>query len=108
MLEIHIPEQIELLKKTVKEKIDARQIFLFGSHAYGKSGEESDLDVCIVTDLENKRKIDVIREVRRELIDQIALPLDILVYSEKEFYERAALANTLEHKILVEGIKLHG
>ncbi len=44
----------------------------------------------------------------RELINIIFSPFDILVYSENEFMERANIGSTLEHKILVDGIKLYG
>jgi len=101
-------EQIKLLRDTIAGKFGAKQIFLFGSHASGEAGEESDIDLCVITDLTNKRKIDFMSEIRRELIDQISSPLDILVYNEEEFKERAKLRSTLEHKILSDGIKVYG
>ncbi len=107
-METQVSEQIERLKNTLKEKFGAKQIFIFGSHAYGEPGEDSDIDLCVITDLDNKRKIDITREIRRELINFISNPLDILVYSESEFKERANLNSTLEHKILTDGIKVYG
>ncbi|MCI0441793.1 nucleotidyltransferase domain-containing protein [bacterium] len=101
-------EQIKLLRDTIAGKFGAKQIFLFGSYASGKAGEESDIDLCVITDLKNKRKVDLISEIRRELIDRISSPLDILVYNEEEFKERARLRTTLEHKILSDGIKVYG
>jgi predicted nucleotidyltransferase len=101
-------EQIKLLRNTLAGKFDAKQIILFGSHAYGKAAKESDIDLCIIADLKNKRKIELMREIRRELVDLISNPLDILVYNEDEFIERAKLANTLEHKIMRDGIKVYG
>jgi len=101
-------EQIEILKNILKEKSNIKQIYIFGSNAYGTPSEESDIDLCVITDFNNKRKIEVIREIRRELIKFISSPLDILVYSEKEFKERANLDNTLEYKILRDGIKVYG
>ena len=92
----------------MKKRFAVKQIFIFGSHAYGKPDKESDIDLCVIADLNNKRKIDIIREIRRELIDLISNPLDILVYSEKEFTERAGLTSTLEHKILMSGMKVYG
>ncbi len=107
-MEIQISEQFELLKNTLKEKFGVKQIFIFGSYAYGEPNQDSDIDLCVITDLNNKRKIDIIRDIRRELINLISNPLDILVYSENEFKERAGLRNTLEHKILRDGIKVYG
>ncbi len=107
-METHVSAQIEMLGNKLKEKFNVRQIFIFGSQAYGKPDEQSDIDLCVITDLKNKRKIDIIREMRRELIDLISNPLDILVYTEKEFNERAGLRNTLEYKILLNGIRVYG
>ena len=107
-METQASEQIEILKNTFNKKFAVKQIFIFGSHAYGEPDKDSDIDLCVITELNNKRKIDIIREIRRELIDLISNPLDILIYSEKEFDERAALRSTLEHKILTNGIKVYG
>ena len=107
-MKMQVSEQIEILKNTLKEKFAVKQIFVFGSHAYGEPDKDSDIDFCVIADLNNKRKIDIIREIRRELIELIFNPLDILVYSEKEFKERAALRSTLEHKILTNGLKVYG
>ncbi len=54
------------------------------------------------------RKIDIIREIRLGLIGLISNPIDILVYTEKEFNERADLRGTLEYKILFDGTKVYG
>jgi uncharacterized protein len=107
-MDTQVSEQIETLGNKLKEKFNIRQIIIFGSRVYGKPDEESDIDLCVITYLKNKRKIDIIREMRRELIDLISNPLDILVYTEKEFNERAGLRNTLEHKIMLDGIKVYG
>lgn len=103
-----LSEQLELLKNTLTRKFDIKQIFVFGSTAYGKPDDKSDIDLCVIADLKNKRKIEIIREMRRELINLITRPMDILVYSEKEFRERASLKSTLEHKINTDGMKLYG
>ena len=107
-METNVNEQIELLRDKLKQKFSVKQIFVFGSYAYGEPDKESDIDLCVIADFNNKRKIDITREIRRELIDLISNPLDILVYSEKEFTERAALTSTLEHKILMNGMKVYG
>lgn len=99
-------EQVQLLRDTLSQKFGAKQVFLFGSQADGKFADDSDIDVCVITNLHNKRKIDVLREIRRELLNRVASPLDILIYSEEEFAERARLGNTLEHKIMNDGVKI--
>ncbi len=100
--------QISLLKEVIGEKFGAKQVILFGSQAYGEVKPESDIDLCVIANLKNKRKIDLMREIRRALMNKISMPLDILVYSEREFAERAKLKNTLEYKILSDGLKVYG
>ncbi|MDR4497168.1 MAG: nucleotidyltransferase domain-containing protein [Candidatus Scalindua sp.] len=107
-METQVSKRIGILVDKLNEKFNVRKIIIFGSRAYGKPDEESDIDVCVITELNNKRKIDIIREMRRELIDLISNPIDLLVYTEKEFNERAGLRNTLEFKILSDGMKVYG
>ena len=99
-------EQINHLANTIREKFAAKRIILFGSRAYGHPNSDSDIDLCVITDLKNKRKIEVMRDIRREVRSPISHALDILVYDEKEFTERANLKTTLEYKILTEGVTL--
>lgn len=101
-------KQIRQLANKISENYNTSRIFIFGSYAYGKPNSESDLDLCIVTDLGDKRKIDLLRDIRREIISSLQLPLDILLYDHKEFDERANHRSTLEYKILKQGILLNG
>lgn len=100
-------KQLSELAKTIINNYDARKIFLFGSYANGIPTPSSDLDLCIIANLNNNRKIDVIRDIRKQVYSFLQIPLDILIYEENEFNERAAHQNTLEHKILNSGILLN-
>ena len=102
-----VSEEINLLRDTLATKFGARKIILFGSLAYGKPDIHSDIDICVILDFPGKRKIDLIREMRRELVDLISAPLDILLYKEHEFEERARLKGSLEYKILTQGVKIY-
>jgi uncharacterized protein len=78
-----------------REKVDAvvqrliavahpRKIFLFGSYVRGQVHRDSDLDVLVVTDdrVENPRA----ESVRlRDAVDDIDMPMDILVVPESQF-----------------------
>ncbi|KNZ70432.1 DNA polymerase beta domain-containing protein region [Thermincola ferriacetica] len=100
---------IELNKivDTLQENIRPKKIYLFGSYAYGQPDKESDIDLCIITDDNGKRKIEVLREARRALTSIVSQPIDLLVYRNEEFEERARLSTTLEYKIMNEGIMLY-
>jgi len=101
-------EQITLIANKISKKFSINKIFLFGSYAYGNPISGSDIDLCLVAKLEGKRKIDLLHEVRKEIRGTICNPLNLFVYEEKEFNERASLNSTLEHKILTDGIQLYG
>jgi predicted nucleotidyltransferase len=101
-------DQINLIAQIIAEKFDTTSIILFGSHAKGEAGLESDLDLCITTRLGNNRKIELMRAIRREIYDLFSIPIDLLIYDDEEFQQRAAHHNTLEYKIQKTGILLNG
>lgn len=101
-------EQINSLATSISEKFNTHKVFLFGSYAHGNPTLYSDLDICVVTDFKGKRKIELTREIRREISKYFHNSLDILLYEENEFSERAAIKNTLENHILQNGIVLNG
>jgi len=97
---------INRLVHQIVNEFPAKEIFLFGSYAYGDPQNESDIDLCIITDQKGK-KIDLLKQIRRAIAPIVTKPVDLLVYNKNEFYEKAALNNTFEHKIKNEGIKLY-
>ena len=46
--------ELESLLKEINQVVRASSIYLFGSYAYGEPTEDSDLDICIVTDDKSK------------------------------------------------------
>ena len=102
----NIKEQIDNLVDRIKV-FDAKEIILFGSYATGTANEDSDIDLCIITDQNNKRKIDLMRELRRAIAPVLEFPVDLLVYSKDEFYERANISSSFEFKIQKEGVKIY-
>ncbi len=84
-----------------------KKIYLFGSYAYGKADHNSDLDLCIITNDNNVRKRDLIRSIRKSISKVATKPIDILVYNQEDFLERAKVNSTLEHKITNEGVSVY-
>ena len=94
-----LKSELKKLADKIKEITPATKIYLFGSYAYGTPNEDSDIDLCILTD-ENKRKLEILREIRRNVGD-INYPLDILVYKTDEFNERVNNKYIMESKIYI-------
>lgn len=101
-------DQLKFVTDMLLNKFGINKIFLFGSYAYGNPSSESDIDLCLVTKLEGKRKIDLLHELRKEISDPCQNPLDLLIYEESEFKKRSAVKSTLEYKILKEGVLING
>ncbi|MBP6409018.1 MAG: nucleotidyltransferase domain-containing protein [Fusobacteriaceae bacterium] len=99
-----LESELKKLASKIKEITPATKIYLFGSYAYGTPNEDSDIDLCILTN-ENRRKLEILREIRRNVGD-INYPLDILVYKTDEFNERVNNKYIMESKIYKDGVEL--
>jgi len=102
-----INEDILEISKIISKNFTVKKIILFGSYAKGLEKEDSDIDICILTD-ENIRKIEILRKIRRTLYDYISIPLDLLIYRTDEFYERADKLKSIEREIEKEGVAIYG
>ena len=107
-----MPQDIKIelnnLIKEIYEVSDISSIYLFGSYAYGTPNEDSDLDICIITDDKSKRKVEIMKLIRKAISKVQSMPVDLLVYYSDEFNERAKSSCTLESQIFHEGVKLYG
>ena len=90
----------------IREHFPHARVFLFGSAARGTDDAGSDLDLCVVLDVGSRREIEIAREISRELHTLVRRPLDVVVYDEAAFDERAALPLTLESEVAEEGVVL--
>ena len=81
-------------------------IYLYGSCAYGKVGPDSDVDLLVVVpDSELtffQRGAVAYRALRR-----IGVPVDVQVYTRREFEDRAALPVSFERTVRTKGRVLH-
>jgi predicted nucleotidyltransferase len=92
-----LKSELKKLADKIKEITPATKIYLFGSYAYGTPNEDSDIDLCILTE--------ILREIRRNVGD-INYPLDILVYKTDEFNERVNNKYIMESKIYKDGVEI--
>ena len=96
--------ELKNLAAKIKKITPASKIYLFGSYAYGTPTDDSDIDLCILTD-ENRRKLEILREIRSNIGD-INYSLDILVYNTDEFNERVNNRFIMESKIYKDGVEI--
>jgi len=102
-----ISAEIKKISEIIISNFSVEKIILFGSYARGEENNESDIDICILTNNSNK-KLKIIRTIRNALYDNVSKPVDLLVYKPEEFYDRAAALKSIEREIADSGVLLYG
>lgn len=88
------------------------KIIVFGSFAYGRPGEDSDIDLLVVIDKDKypqnfKEKSDNFLKISRAIRPiEKDIPIDLLVYTKPEFEKFVELGSLFSRKILSEGREL--
>ena len=100
-------ELLEEIKKRIIEKVHPEKIILFGSHAWGKPGESSDLDLFVILSHSNEpsyRRARVIYEV----LQGIKYPIDVVVQTHDEVERNKLVRTSLVSNILSKGKVIYG
>jgi predicted nucleotidyltransferase len=98
-------KMIKEMVDRIVERFDPEKIILFGSHARGEAGPDSDVDLLIVMSVEGSKREKQI-EVRSALHD-IRLSKDVIISRAEEFEWRKDIVGTIEHPAFREGEVLY-
>jgi predicted nucleotidyltransferase len=98
-------KEIKKITKQIVKKYKPEKIYLFGSFAWGKPTRDSDLDLFIIKNTQEK-KLERIYKVYKFLWDK-KVPLDVLVYTPKEITKRLALGDFFIEDIIKNGKLLY-
>jgi len=96
---------LEHVTKTIVERFRPRRIMVFGSHARGEAGPDSDLDLFIEMDTP-RRPPDRAIEIS-EVFGLRPWPMDIVVYTPEEVRRLQHINGTLLSVIEKEGKVLY-
>lgn len=96
-MQYNIQVELNNLIKEIDGVFDINSIYLFGSYAYGNPNEDSDLDICIITNDRSKRKVEIMKLIRKCIAKVQSMPVDLLIYYSDKFNERAKINFTLEN-----------
>lgn len=92
---------VEELKKDIPEKI-----ILFGSYAYGKPDDESDIDLLVIKDIAESEIRDYRVNIKLRLWDLIKkwnIPVDIIVDSQERINQRINDGDLFYFEIMTKG-----
>lgn len=103
-----VKNHIDLIVERLSEHIDMEEVIVFGSYAYGEPNDDSDIDLCVILSERISNKRSTLKRIRKIISPWMKYPLDILLYSRDEFYDRANTPTALEFKISEEGVKIYG
>jgi predicted nucleotidyltransferase len=96
----------EIVRKIVKE-YQPEKIILFGSYAYGKPHSDSDIDLLIIKETE-ERPIDRRVAVRKILSNpSLHTPIESLVLTPEEIKKRQTIGDQFIEEILRRGKVLY-
>ncbi|MGA2470790.1 MAG: nucleotidyltransferase domain-containing protein [Solirubrobacteraceae bacterium] len=77
------------------------RVILFGSHARGDGGPQSDLDFVVIEPRVGSRHAEMVR--LRRALNGLRMPIDVLVYSDAHVVEWGDVPGTVLHAALSEG-----
>lgn len=98
-------ELVSSMTERIVRRFRPLQIILFGSHARGDAGSQSDVDLLIVLpQIVDKRQAAI--EIRRALAD-LPVSKDIIVTTPEEIAHRGSLVGTVLRPALREGKVLY-
>lgn len=104
----NIPSSLreEVVRRLVDE-FHPEEIYLFGSHAWGKPTADSDLDLLVIVSQSRQKPIQRAIRAQRSLRG-VKVPVDVLVKTRTEFETYSSVKASLEAQISREGKLLYG
>ncbi len=97
--------EIEAVVQHIVRRFSPHQVILFGSHARGDAGPDSDVDLLVVMPVQGSKREKQI-EIRIALHD-FGVPLDLVVVTPEEVARKKDVVGTIVRPALREGRVLY-
>lgn len=98
------PQIIDRMVRRLARRFKPERIILFGSHARGTAGPDSDVDLLVVMPLENPRQEKPQMELAMRLaVHDFKCPKDIIVVTPGEVERQKSIPGTIVRPALGEG-----
>ena len=98
-------KEIQRMVRQIVSRFHPERIILFGSHARGDAGPDSDVDLLVVMPFLGS-KLEKQLEIRLAL-NEIHIPKDIVVTTPEDFQWRKEIPGTIERPAAREGKVLY-
>jgi predicted nucleotidyltransferase len=95
------PDLIDEAARRIAHAAPGARVILFGSHARGEAGPDSDVDLLVIEPQIDDHHGEVVRLQR--VLAPLRLPADITVVSEEDVEDWSEVQSTMLHDALREG-----
>lgn len=96
-----VSAEIRQLGRDIGLAAKAEKVILFGSRARGQAGDDSDVDILVLTRNTRLRALDIYRRIHK------TLPLDLIVMTESRFRTRLKAGDFFLMDIDEQGVLLY-
>jgi len=96
---------VQRMARRIVKQFNPDKVILFGSHARGDAGPDSDVDLLVVMSVEGSK-----REKRIAIgvaLSDFGVPLDVVLCTPEELEARRGIPGTVERPALREGKVLY-
>ena len=93
-------KKLNKVVKLIVKKFKPEKIILFGSYAWGKPNQDSDVDLFIVKETDNIRETEM--KIDRSIYPR-PFPVDLIVYRPDDVRKREAMGDFFIEDILKKG-----
>ncbi|KPU45174.1 nucleotidyltransferase domain protein [Oxobacter pfennigii] len=101
---MNIQDNIDSIKKQIIAKYSPVKLILFGSWSKMTGTDKSDIDLCIIKDTVDKK--DLLTDMYLNI--ESDLPIDIIIYTEQEWFECVNDTTSFAYSINQQGVSIHG
>jgi predicted nucleotidyltransferase len=102
---IPVQDSIREIVRRIADQFHPDKIILFGSHARGQAGPDSDVDLLIVMPVEGSKRRKA-TEIDGTLADR-TIPLDLIVVTPEEFERARHQKGSVLRPAALEGLVLY-
>jgi len=104
----NIKAELDRIVSTLASTGLVTKVILFGSYAKGEETPDSDIDLCVLTPVKDRRPLDVGIELRVKLVEiRRETDLDLVPFNQDEFSARAKCQGTFQNDIMKHGVVLY-
>lgn len=100
-MNLQVEDQLEDVKNTIVEALDPQQIIVFGSYIYGHPTPDSDVDLLIVMESDERPAQRAARVSK--LLRPRPFPMDIIVRTPEEIQYRLQIGDYFIREVIERG-----